>query len=82
MPDPLSLNPDTDTDNTAPLAEGSLSAIVTKLEVLRVLLAAANVDHAANEVLLTTISGNIADIEALQTSANALLTDIEANTSV
>ena len=64
-----------------------LDAMVVDLAAIEVLLTAANVDHAANEALLTTIDSDtndiktdIAALEVLSTAANVDLAEIEVAT--
>ncbi len=64
-----------------------LDAMVVDLAAMEVLLTAANVDHAANEALLTTIDSDtndiktdIAALEVLSTAANVDLAEIEVAT--
>ena len=45
-------------------------AMVTDLAAIEVLLTAANVDHAANEVLLTTIAGDTTSLDGKVTACN------------
>jgi len=67
--------------------ETTLTAIETDAAAIEVLLIAANVDHAANEALLTTIDSDtndiktdIAALEVLSTAANVDLAEIEVAT--